>query len=190
QVPLGGFFSPLPPGRAPGAEEHPPPAPHAGRALDGLLRHPEPLHDQPPVARAARDADALLLHWPGVPLARSRAGAAPPVPPRPGAPQEGRIVTEGILEVDPEIFGAYFDRKPFHVRHALSCHPLFALPRLLDLARALPDRFVEYNAGALPVGSKPEDTPRTGLSAEETIRRIQDCGSWMVAQRVEQDPAH
>ncbi|HYV68333.1 MAG TPA: hypothetical protein VE964_18995, partial [Myxococcales bacterium] len=85
-------------------------------------------------------------------------------------------MTEGILEVDPEIFGAYFDRKPFHVRHALSGHPLFALPRLLDLARALPDRFVEYNAGALPVGSKPEDTPRTGLSAEETIRRIQDCG--------------
>src|SRR5262249_42459656 len=44
--------------------------------------------------------------------------------------------------------------------------------------------------GALPVGSKPEDTPRTGLSAEETIRRIQDCGSWMVLKRVDQDPAY
>ena len=52
----------------------------------------------------------------------------------------------------------------------------------------MPERFVEYNAGALPVGVRPEETPRTGLSAEETVRRIQECGSWMVLKRVEQDP--
>ena len=43
-----------------------------------------------------------------------------------------------LLEVDREIFQAYFDRKPFHVRHALSGHPLFELPRLLELSRELP----------------------------------------------------
>jgi hypothetical protein len=95
-----------------------------------------------------------------------------------------------LLEVDAEVFAAYFNRKPFHVRHALGGHPLFELPRLLQLARALPERFVEYNAGALPVGARPEQTPRTGLSAEETIRRIQECGSWMVLKRVEQDPEY
>src|SRR5205823_7433879 len=63
-------------------------------------------------------------------------------------------------------------------------------PRVLELARALPERFVEYNAGAVPVGVRPEETPRTGLSAEETIRRIQECGSWMVLKRVEQDPEY
>jgi len=93
-----------------------------------------------------------------------------------------------VLDVDRQVFAAYFNRKPFRVWHSLPGHPLFELPRLLELARALPERFVEYNAGALPVGVRPEETPRTGLSAEETVRRIQECGSWMVLKRVEQDP--
>ncbi|HTO96538.1 MAG TPA: hypothetical protein VMK66_05785 [Myxococcales bacterium] len=95
-----------------------------------------------------------------------------------------------LVEVDKEICAAYFDRKPFHLRHSLAGHPLFALPRLLELARELPEPFVEYNAGALPVGVRPEDTPRTGLSPEETVRRIAECGSWMVLKRVEQDPEY
>ncbi len=92
-----------------------------------------------------------------------------------------------LIELDPTICDAYFDRKPFHVRHALADHPLFALPRLMELARRLPEAFVEYNAGALPVGVRPEETPRNGLSPEETVRRIAECGSWMVLKRVEQD---
>jgi hypothetical protein len=96
-------------------------------------------------------------------------------------------MTGPLIEIDPEIFHAYFDRKPFHVRHALAAHPLFALDRLMALARKLPEEYVEYNAGALPVGVRPEDTPRNGLSAEETVRRIAECGSWMVLKRVEQD---
>jgi hypothetical protein len=36
----------------------------------------------------------------------------------------------------------------------------------------------------------PELTPRTGLSIEETIRRIEDCGSWMVMKWVERDPGY
>ena len=95
-----------------------------------------------------------------------------------------------VVEVDPQVFAAYFNRKPFRVRHSLRGHPLFELPRLLQLARTLPERFVEYNAGELPVGVRPEETPRTGLCAEETIRRIQECGSWMVLKRVEQDPEY
>ena len=95
-----------------------------------------------------------------------------------------------LITVDPEICAAYFDRKPFHVRHALADHPLFALPRLMELARRLPEPFVEYNAGGLAVGVRPEETPRTGLSAAETVRRIAECGSWMVLKRVEQDAGY
>jgi hypothetical protein len=97
-------------------------------------------------------------------------------------------MSDALMEVDPEICAAYFDRKPFHVHHALADHPLFALPRLMELARRLPEPFVEYNAGALAVGVRPEETPRTGLSPPETVRRIAECGSWMVLKRVEQDP--
>ncbi|HYS10408.1 MAG TPA: hypothetical protein VEP66_16840 [Myxococcales bacterium] len=92
-----------------------------------------------------------------------------------------------LVALDREVFAAYFDRKPFHVAHDLAAHPLFALPRLMELARRLPEEFVEYNAGALPVGVRPQDTPRTGLSPEETVRRIAECGSWMVLKRVDQD---
>ena len=95
-----------------------------------------------------------------------------------------------VVDLDPQVCAAYFNRKPFRIEHSLCGHPLFALDRLLQLARTLPERFVEYNAGALPVGVRPEETPRTGLSAEETVRRIQECGSWMVLKRVEQDPEY
>lgn len=95
-----------------------------------------------------------------------------------------------LIDLDPEVLAAYFDKKPFHVRHALGEHRLFALPRLMELARGLPGAYVEYNAGTLPVGVRPEDTPRTGLSAEETVRRIAECGSWMVLKNVQQDPEY
>jgi len=95
-----------------------------------------------------------------------------------------------LVELDREIAAAYFDRRPFHLRHGLAGHPSFSLPRLMQLARRLPEEFVEYNAGALPVGVRPQETPRNGLSPEETVRRIAECGSWMVLKRVEQDPEY
>ena len=95
-----------------------------------------------------------------------------------------------LLTIDPELFRAYFDSKPFHINHSLSGHRLFAIERLVELARKLPEKFVEYNAGNLPVSARPEDTPRNGLSPEETVRRIAENGSWMVLKRVEQDPGY
>ena len=98
--------------------------------------------------------------------------------------------TARLLHMDEAAFRAGFDRRPFLIRHHLSSHPLFALPRLLELARTLPEADIEYNAGDLPVSVAPELTPRTGLTVEETIRRIGECRSWMVLKRVEHDPAY
>lgn len=95
-----------------------------------------------------------------------------------------------LLDIDAATFAACFGRRPFRVRHHLCDHPLFALDRLLALARALPEDRVEYNAGEMPVNMDPAQTPRTGLSAEETIRRIQECKSWMVLKNVERDPEY
>jgi hypothetical protein len=92
------------------------------------------------------------------------------------------------LGIDPARFSARFDRQPFIVRHRLSDHPLFALPRLIELARTLPEDRVEYNAGDVPVSLDPARTPRTGLSIDETIRRIEECRSWIVFKNVERDP--
>jgi hypothetical protein len=94
------------------------------------------------------------------------------------------------LDLDASVFRADFNRRPFAVRHRLTDHPLFALPRLIELARRLPPKLVEYNAGNVPVSLDPTQTPRTGLSIEETIRRIEECQSWMVLKNVEQDPEY
>jgi hypothetical protein len=96
----------------------------------------------------------------------------------------------GLLAFDRAEFDAKFGRRPFRVAHRLADHPLFALPRLLELARFLPPDRVEYNAGNVPVNLRPERTPHTGLSAEETIRRIEECQSWLVLKNVERDPEY
>jgi hypothetical protein len=94
------------------------------------------------------------------------------------------------LTLDPEVFAHQFNRRPFFIEHQLAGHPLFALPRLVALAQSLPPDEVEYNAGNVPVNADYRQTPRTGLGVAETIRRIEECGSWMVLKRVERDPEY
>jgi len=83
-----------------------------------------------------------------------------------------------------------FDREPFLIEHNLADHPLLQLPRLIELASKLPAASVEYNAGNIPVSQDPALTPRTGLSVEETLRRIEECQSWMVLKYVGQEPEY
>lgn len=93
-----------------------------------------------------------------------------------------------LLSIDASEFGNSFDRKPFLIGHNLIGHSLFDIDRMLQLARALPEKKVEYHAGELPIGLDPKMTPRNGLSAEETIRRLEECKSWMVLRNAELDP--
>src|ERR1044072_4193263 len=92
-----------------------------------------------------------------------------------------------LLEFDREIFRANFNRQPFMISHQRAGHPLFTLPRLVELSKRLPKDHVKYNAGNIPVTQELYTGPQTGLSVEETIRRIEECGSWMVLKWVEQD---
>jgi hypothetical protein len=95
-----------------------------------------------------------------------------------------------LLDINPAEFAAHFNRRPFLIGHHLCEHSLFALPSLMDLAKRLPPANIEYNAGNIPVSLDPHLTPLTGLSIEETIRRIEECKSWMVLKYVENDPAY
>ncbi|QQA41258.1 cupin-like domain-containing protein [Pelagovum pacificum] len=74
--------------------------------------------------------------------------------------------------------------------HTLDKHPLLELESLARLAESMSDKMVEYNKGALPIGIKAEDVPENGLSIGETIRRIDEVGSWAVLKHIEQDPAY
>jgi Cupin-like domain len=95
-----------------------------------------------------------------------------------------------MLDLDTEELKTSLGKCPFQVAHALADHPLFELPRLVELAQRLPAAQVEYNAGDLPVSQDPARTPRNGLSADETIRRIETCRSWLVLKNVETAPPY
>jgi hypothetical protein len=103
---------------------------------------------------------------------------------------EDRVEKKAALEIDSDEFRRNFNRKSFYIRHNLAGHPLFTLPSLVELCRRLPKDQVEYNAGNIPVSQDPNLTPQNGLSAEETIRRIEECQSWMVLKHVEDQPGY
>jgi hypothetical protein len=98
--------------------------------------------------------------------------------------------TPTLLEIEQETFLTKFNRKPFLIGHHLTDHPLLTLPELFELSKRLPEDFVEYYAGNVPIGIDSRVQPRNGLSIQETIRRIEKCGSWMAMKCVHQDPLY
>ncbi|MBX7168811.1 MAG: cupin-like domain-containing protein [Pirellulales bacterium] len=98
--------------------------------------------------------------------------------------------TPAHLVLDPAAFAEKFARAPYKIGHRLVDHPLLQLPRLIELASWLPESRVEYNAGDLSINQDPKLTPRNGLNIDETIRRIEECRSWMVLKNVEQHPEY
>jgi hypothetical protein len=93
-------------------------------------------------------------------------------------------------EADRAALSACYPEMPGKLSHQLLDHPLLTLESLVELGKRLPRKCVEYNAGDLPYGVDPEEVGHTGLSVEDTIRRIEECGSWMVLKHVDQDPAY
>jgi Cupin-like domain len=91
---------------------------------------------------------------------------------------------------DIPVFAALYPETPGKLRHTMANHPMFTLDALLALAGRMRARDVEYNRGALPVGIDFADVPGNGLSIADTIRGIEQNGSWMVLKFVEQDAAY
>lgn len=85
---------------------------------------------------------------------------------------------------------AAYPEVPVLLDHGLAGHPLLTLDALAGLAQRIRPVDVEYNRADLPVGIDPADTPANGLTVAQTIREIEQCGSWMVLKFVEQDPAY
>ncbi|HEY5713165.1 MAG TPA: cupin-like domain-containing protein [Allosphingosinicella sp.] len=85
---------------------------------------------------------------------------------------------------------SYYPERPGKLSHGLLDHPLLTLESLVELGSRLGRENVEYNAGDLPYGVDPDKVSHTGLSIEDTIRSIEECGSWMVLKNVNKDPAY
>ena len=94
------------------------------------------------------------------------------------------------LKYDADDFNQNYPKHSFAYDHDLIGHPLFRLPRLVELAKSMDRDRIEYNSGDIEPGQKYENTPKIDLSVEETIRQIKDCHAWMVIKNVEQDPSY
>lgn len=97
---------------------------------------------------------------------------------------------ESIVTISTATAQTKFLKEAFTLQHGLAGHPLFSLPRLIELAQSMPRDRIEYNSGKVAVGVKPEDVPRIDKAPEEVIRSIETDNAWMVIKRVEHDPAY
>ena len=89
-----------------------------------------------------------------------------------------------------DAFAALYPETPGLVAHHLARHAMFELDALIALAGRLDPANVEYNRGDLPVGVDAQAAIGNGLSIADTIRDIEDNGSWLVLKFVERDPAY
>lgn len=94
------------------------------------------------------------------------------------------------LSDHPDVIREGFEKGPFLVAHRLCDHPLLQLPRLIELAAALPATEIEFNHADIPLNQDYLRTPGNGLSIADTLKQIEDCHSWMVLKHIESDPAY
>ena len=90
---------------------------------------------------------------------------------------------------DRAAFAANYPEVPHKLAHRLGRHPLLELDALAKLAEALPESSIEYNKADLPLGIDGQPDP-TGIPIGETIRRIEQTGSWAAIKNIEHVPAY
>src|SRR5215472_7473535 len=111
------------------------------------------------------------------------------------ATQSGLHHTEAtrLLVASEEQFRQNFNQASFAFQHNLGKHPLFRLERLMELARVTEQtrpRDLYYDAGDVGVNQRWDETPKPQFTAADAIRRIENCGAWIVLKHAERDPAY
>ena len=87
-------------------------------------------------------------------------------------------------------FALAYPEVPHRLAHGLRGHSLLTLEALAELAETLPVQSREYNRADLPVGLNGTVPPGNGLGIGETIRCINETGSWAALKNIEQVPAY
>jgi hypothetical protein len=101
-----------------------------------------------------------------------------------------RISVPKLLDGDARRFQENFNHASFQFAHHLADHPLFELPRLLELANSLPDADVYYDAGDIRVNQRWDQIPRTSLSVEQLLNRMEHAGAWILLRGTHKDPRY
>jgi Cupin-like domain len=99
----------------------------------------------------------------------------------------------GLLQLDKAEFRTSFNQRLFEVQHRLAGHPLFALPRLIELARDTAEQrpdHLHYDAGDIGIDTRWENAPKSAYPVEDTIRRIDSMGAWIILWNANLDPEY
>jgi len=103
------------------------------------------------------------------------------------------VSSSRLFTAEAEELRRNFDRASFAFQHSLAGHPLFELPRLLELAketaRTHPDDLY-YDAGNIRVDQRWDQTPRNSFSIVEAMERIENCGAWIILHKAHLDPEY
>jgi hypothetical protein len=88
-------------------------------------------------------------------------------------------------------FRPRFNREPFPFFHTLADHPLFTLPRLLQLAKTTRQerpRDLYYDAGnTVRVDQRWDQMGPKPFVVEEALDRIENCGAWVTLHQAQKD---
>jgi hypothetical protein len=103
----------------------------------------------------------------------------------------GPTKRESIFEDNARGFREKFNRCSFAYTHALAGHPLFDLPRLVELAEVLSESgAVTFFGSDVAVDQGWQNLPQRPLSVAEAIARIEESGSWVLLKSVQHDPEY
>jgi hypothetical protein len=90
-------------------------------------------------------------------------------------------------------FAEGFNRTPFALSHNLADHPLFKIPRLMELAKlmwAQGGGNVTFHIGEKPIDQKWDEIPRKRLSVIDAIEKIDTSGSWILIKSIQNVPEY
>jgi hypothetical protein len=76
------------------------------------------------------------------------------------------------------------------VSHRLVDHPLLTLPRLLELARKLPPRFVRINSGAVSEHATPDQIPSVCLTIDQSFASLETSDTRIMLKAIELVPEY
>jgi Cupin-like domain len=95
-----------------------------------------------------------------------------------------------VLSGEAQVFAEQFNKAAFAFSHNLADHPLFELPRLVELARTLPPADVYFDSGRVRVDQRWDQVPPTHLSVAQLIDQIENAGAWILLKRSNHDPRY
>ncbi len=99
-----------------------------------------------------------------------------------------RLAPATVFDTDARTrFATLYPEQPGKIAHGLTGHRLFELESLVELSQRIRPVDVEQNLANLPIEVDPSTVQHNGLSVADSIRSIEQNGSWMVLKFIEQD---